>query len=238
MPHAVEQRTIQLGQTEISYTLKRSNRRRSIGLSIDDRGLTVSIPWRAPESWLHAVLQEKADWVVEKLCHWQTRKPPAQLWQDGAALPFRGETFILRVHRGLFACHPELRGTALHVFIGRDDGEREIACQVMEWYRQQALQVFEACVAHYAPMLQVQPSEVKLSDAKTQWGSCTRRGVLRFNWQLVKLPRHLIDYVVVHELAHLIEMNHSDRFWRIVERVLPDCRVRRAELRACATLVG
>jgi predicted metal-dependent hydrolase len=70
-----------------------------------------------------------------------------------------------------------------------------------------------------------------MSSATTQWGSCTARGVVRLNWQLVKMPLHLIDYVVVHELAHLVEMNHSPAFWRVVESACPDYKQCRVELR-------
>ena len=75
------------------------------------------------------------------------------------------------------------------------------------------------------------PKEIKLTSAKTQWGSCTAQGVIRLNWQLVTMPLHLIDYVVVHELAHLQEMNHSAAFWRVVEEACPDYLKVRKELR-------
>ena len=90
-----------------------------------------------------------------------------------------------------------------------------------QWYRNEALQVFRECVEHFAPLLQVSPQEIKLTAARTQWGNCTVHGVVRLNWQLVKMPLHLIDYVVVHELAHLVEMNHSPAFWRVVESACP-----------------
>src|SRR3989339_1672787 len=87
-PPAVEQRAALLAGKNISYTLKRSSKRRSIGLRIDDNGLTVSVPLRASESWLYSVLQDKAFWVVEKLDGWQSRKPQAVHWADGEVVPF------------------------------------------------------------------------------------------------------------------------------------------------------
>src|SRR5512147_1358645 len=95
LPPVVEQRNIHLSGKEICYTLKRSGYRRSIGLRIDDRGLTVSAPLRASEQWLHTVLHEKADWVVRQLDNWQAKKVPPILWAEGARIPFRGEEFIL-----------------------------------------------------------------------------------------------------------------------------------------------
>ena len=90
-PPAVEQRAALLAGKHITYTLKRSGKRRSIGLRIDDRGLTVSVPLRASEKWLSSVLQDKAHWVVEKLDGWQTCKPPVQRWQDGEQIDYLGE---------------------------------------------------------------------------------------------------------------------------------------------------
>lgn len=227
----VEQRNIHLSGKEINYTLKRSGKRRSIGLRIDERGLTVNVPLRASEKWLHSVLQDKADWVLKQLDSWQSKKIAPIFWAEGARIPFRGEEFILTLTPRSRGAVPQLHGEILHVPAGMEAEAVQIEKAVIEWYRVEALRVFGECVEHFAPLLQVAPRDVKLSAARTQWGSCTVRGVVRLNWQLVKMPLHLIDYVVVHELAHLVEMNHSAAFWRVVESACPDYKQWRAELR-------
>ncbi|HLP98433.1 MAG TPA: SprT family zinc-dependent metalloprotease [Sideroxyarcus sp.] len=232
LPPVVEQRNIHLSGKEISYTLKRSGYRRSIGLRIDDRGLTVNAPLRASEKWLHSVLHDKADWVVDKLDSWQSKKAPPIVWQEGSRIPFRGEEFVLCLMPKTRGATAQLQGELLHVPVGVEAEPAQIEKAVTVWYRKEALRVFEECVEHFAPLLQVAPCEIKLSSARTQWGSCTVRGVVRLNWQLVKMPLHLIDYVVVHELAHLVEMNHSPAFWRVVESACPDYKQCRAELRS------
>ncbi len=228
----VEQRNIHLSGKDISYTLKRSGYRRSISLRIDDRGLTVNAPLRASEKWLHSVLHDKADWVVEKLDGWQAKKATPICWAEGARIPFRGEEFVLTLTPKLRGVKPQLFGEVLHVPVGAEADAASIEKAVTLWYRTEALRVFGECVEHFAPLMNVTPQELKLSAARTQWGSCTARGVVRLNWQLVKMPLHLIDYVVVHELAHLREMNHSPAFWRIVEGACPDYKQCRAELRS------
>ncbi len=229
VPIHVEQRTLQLLDTHITYTLKRS-KRRSIGLRIDERGLTVSAPLRASEKWLHSVLLEKAEWVVGKLGSWQSKKGAAIEWRDGAPLPFRGETFVLQLTPYARAAQAQLQGEILLIPVGVEADATRIEKSVTAWYRSEAMRVFEECIAHFAPQLNVMPSALKLSSARTQWGSCTTRGVVRVNWQLVKMPLHLIDYVVVHELAHLREMNHSAAFWKVVESACPDYKQCRKEL--------
>jgi predicted metal-dependent hydrolase len=234
VPPSVEQRAALLAGKHITYTLKRSGKRRSIGLRIDDRGLTVSMPLRASEKWLHSVLQDKARWVVEKLEGWQTCIQPLIRWQDGEKIDYLGELLVLRVEQSLFAAPPARQGNELWVFVANGSQAKPIGETVSCWYKQQAEQFFMQRVAHYAPLLKVAPRLVKLSEAKTQWGSCTANGSVRLNMQLIKLPPRLIDYVVVHELAHLRELNHSAAFWRVVESVCLDYLDLRAELKAIA----
>jgi len=230
-PPAQEQRSIQLADKLVSYTLKRSSKRRSIGLQINDQGLTVSMPLRASEKWLHDVLQEKAHWVVDKLDSWQSKKAPLQRWADGEVILFRGEAFTLRVVQSLFKAPPQLTATELLIHVVDSVNEGAIKKSINLWYKCEAQRVFEECVEHFAPLMKVCPREIKLTSARTQWGSCTSGGVVRLNWQLVTMSLHLIDYVVVHELAHLLEMNHSADFWRVVESVCPDYAKVRGELR-------
>lgn len=233
-PPAVEQRAALLAGKNISYTLKRSNKRRSIGLRIDDCGLTVSVPLRASEKWLHSVLQDKALWVVEKLDGWQRRKPVEINWADGEMIFYLGELITLRVQQSLFATPAHRYGSELRVFVVNGSETVHIEQAVSRWYQHEAEQLFAERVAHYAPLLNVAPRAVKLSAAKTQWGCCTARGAVRLNMQLIKLPLRLIDYVVAHELAHLREMNHSAAFWGVVESVCPDYARLRKEIKAVA----
>jgi predicted metal-dependent hydrolase len=231
----LEQRATLLAGQHIIYTIKRSNKRRSIGLRIDDSGLTVSMPLRATEQWLDSVLQDKAAWVVEKLQGWHARQAlPPPLCVEGEPLDYLGEVLTLRVECGLFVAPAQRRGDYLHVFVNTNTHQQQIELEVGRWYQQQALQLFIARVAHYAPRMGVLPREIKLSKAKTQWGCCTAAGLVRLNVQLIKLPLHLIDYVVVHELAHLCEMNHSAAFWAVVKTAYPDYLRSRAELKAVA----
>ena len=231
-PPAIEQRAALLAGKNVPYTLKRSRRRRSIGLRIDERGLTVSVPLRVSEKWLHSVLQDKAHWVVEKLGDWQRRKPAEARWTDGETIPYLGESLTLHVVQSLFAAPPVQRSGKLFVFISHDGETAHIEQAVLHWYRQEAEQLFGRRIAHYAALLNVAPRTVRLSSAKTQWGCCTARGTVRLNERLIRLPLRLVDYVVAHELAHLREMNHSAAFWEVVESVCPDYATLRRELMA------
>ena len=231
-PPCVEQRAALLDGKHITYTLKRSNKRRSIGLNIDERGLTVSVPMRSSERWLHSVLQDKARWVVKKLDGWQQANIlPETRWADGEAIPYLGDLLSLRVVPSLFATPAHRKDKELRVFVVNGSEPACIEEAASCWYRYEAEQLFSERVAYYAPLLDVAPSAVKLSSAKTQWGCCTAKGMVRLNLQLIKMPLRLIDYVVVHELAHLREMNHSAKFWDVVEIACPEYVRLRNELK-------
>ncbi len=88
--------------------------------------------------------------------------------------------------------------------------------------RRKAAETIALRVQHYAPMLGVHPGKISIRDQKTRWGSCSSSGTLSFNWRLILAPPQVLDYVVVHELSHMRQMNHSKAFWSTVESIMPD----------------
>jgi len=231
IPPAVEQRAALLRGHNITYTLKRSKRRRSIGLRIDDEGLTVSVPLRSSDKWLHSVLQDKAHWVIQKLDDWQVSTPIAQRWIDGEEIPYLGDMLELCLVPSMFPENPERVGKQLRLYVGAKYEADTIEQAVSDWYRFQAQELFARRVTHFSSLMKVMPKKVKLSAAKTQWGSCTTKGIIHLNLQLIKLPLCLLDYVVVHELAHIREMNHSAAFWKVVSLACPEYKSLRTELK-------
>lgn len=223
--------TIRLGDEEIRYLLKRSPRRRTIGLKIDGAGLTVTIPHRVSRRELEAVLREKSPWVLDKLREAETRRLPEMSWTDGTALPYLGDELALCLVPGGVRARPALHGNRLLVALP-DPQDGALACaKVVAWYRQQALACFRSRTEIHAARLGVRVAGLALSGAATRWGSCNARGEIRLNWRLVKAPLAQVDYVIAHELAHLIEMNHSPAFWRVVEELCPGYRAQRAALK-------
>lgn len=218
-----------LGNTPINYTVTRSSRRRRITLTVDERGLRVGAPKRAGDRAIDAMLREHASWVLRKLAEWQARRPQPSLWQDGDKLMLQGQALRLTFAAGTRDIQLDHEQMVINSSLaGSPD---DIRALVTGWLRQRALQCFRDRVAHYYPLLEVAEPEVRLSNARTRWGSCHVNGRIRLNWRLIQLPLHLLDYVVVHELAHLVEMNHSPRFWQTVARQVPDYRARRTEIR-------
>lgn len=222
---------ILLGDEEVAYLLRRSPRRRTIGLRIDQSGLTVSVPTRAPQRAWETVLREKSGWVLDKLEEMRARSIPDISWRDGEFLPFLGGPIELVVGHGAPRTRPAFDDGQLLVALPDPSDTSALQTRVVQWYRREALAFFQHRVEFYARQLDVSVSRLGLSSARTRWGSCTSGGNIRLNWRLIKAPPAVIDYVVVHELAHLIELNHSPSFWKIVAQLCPDYTSLRTLLR-------
>ncbi|MDB5808603.1 MAG: hypothetical protein JWN94_725 [Betaproteobacteria bacterium] len=212
----------------IDYTLKRSTRRRSITLTVDENGLRVGAPSRASQSRVEALLIRHANWIARKLAEWNARRPPPFAWEPGAAIMTLGTPLVLTPDHSITATTRV--GDHLCVVAGAADPVA-LKEQVTAWLRETAQVWFEQRAAHFSTVLDVRMPRIRLSNAKTRWGSCHPDGRVHLNWRLIQAPPAMIDYVVVHELAHLHEANHSPRFWRRVELVMPDYKERRQALR-------
>lgn len=224
--------TLELDGEQIEFQLRRSPRRRRAVLSLCDRGLVLAVPSRMPQRAIERFLEASLPWLRRHLPHWResARFPvdalgrPSELLWLGEALtvdlrPSPGRPSLARQdERVELRCAPDLDAEAVRAVL-------------RDWLRAQALPWFRERVRLHAPLLQVAEPPLRLTDARTLWGSCTPAGVIRLNWRLMQAPPPLIDYVVVHELAHLRQPDHSAAFWSVVEQACPDHRARRRELR-------
>jgi predicted metal-dependent hydrolase len=215
----------------VSYVLHRSHGRRRISLSVDERGLRIGAPLRASMREIETVLRDHARWVMRKLSEWGEKRVPGRRWVGGEILMFFGKPLQLNITTGPNSAesvaHHE---NTLQISTQRMQPEN-IAALAHTWLRTQALTDFAVRVERFRETMAVAPVDIRLSNARTRWGSCHASGRILLNWRLIQMPARLIDYVVVHELAHLHEMNHSPRFWAVVAKEIPDYAARRREIR-------
>lgn len=210
------------------YVLHRSQGRRRISLSVDERGLRIGAPLRASMREIETVLRDHAQWVVRKLGEWGEKRVPARNWTSGETLMFQGQPLELRVTTG---ADTVLRDERTLLIAARRAQPDNIAALARAWLRSEAHIDYAARVARFRLAMAAPDVDVRLSNARTRWGSCHASGRILLNWRLIQMPARLIDYVVVHELAHLREMNHSSRFWAVVATQIPDYAARRREIR-------
>ena len=219
----------------VAYHFQRS-RRRTLGLSIGPAGVSVRAPHSAPWAEVERFLQSKTNWVLAKLreLHGRRAQTPAEpVWAEGGRIAYLGRELTLTLdpeHR-FQGAGAAVDGDRLLVALPSRASADALRHAVHAWLMREAECLFRRRLDHYAPQLGVRYTRLGLSSAGTRWGSARADGAIRLNWRLVHLPPSLVDYVVVHELSHLREMNHSPAFWRVVESVLPDQAERRRELR-------
>ncbi|MDR1529301.1 MAG: M48 family metallopeptidase [Burkholderiales bacterium] len=222
-------RATDVNGTPFTYRLCRS-RRRSLSISIDGQGVLVRVPQRLALYEIETALRERAQWIFHSLDWWQRhhRDLADPGWCDGATIFYRGNPLALcvRMARREKITH-DLLGLSIMM---AHASEAAVAYAVHRWWWREAERILFPQVYLEAAKLDRHPAKVALSDARTQWGSCNARGVIRINWRLILLPPQLAVDVIAHEVAHLCELNHSRRFWTLVEKLRPDIRQRNTQL--------
>jgi predicted metal-dependent hydrolase len=244
----------------VGYAFARA-RRRSIGMSVGPEGLAVRAPRWVSLREVEEALQERAAWIVRHLQTQQQRalerRAKRLVWGEGTVVPYLGHAFVIALDEASKA--PRLDTESLFESCGSgalgggaaasgswagsmpawrlvlplpsDASAITIRTHAQRWLQAQARVMFEERIAHFAPTLRVSVTRLTLGSARTRWGSAGADGSVRLNWRLVHQSLSCIDYVVVHELAHLRHMNHGKAFWRLVESVLPDWRAARDALK-------
>lgn len=211
-------------------------RRHTIGIRVDATGLAVSAPPRAPWREIEAFLREKQRWIVSKIDEWAAAGRPRPLFgQTGEKLPLSGDDVTLDVREGRRAV--TLDGARLLLELPEPHRRAAVRELLVRWLKLRTLETLAPRAAHYAARLRLQAPAVAISNARTQWGVCAENGRVRLSWRLAHLEPRLADYVVAHEVAHLVELNHSRRFWALVESLYPDWRAAREAIERAAAKI-
>ncbi len=215
-----------------AYALVRSRRRRTLCLQINPSGaMRLLVPATTRQADIEAFLKAKAPWI-ERTLRRLNEAPRAPAFADGLSLRYLDETMRLRLDYRPGA--PEVRrdGDLLCV-AAADEGQARGALEF--WYREASRHHALARIIHYAPLVGKAPKRIRIAGQKTRWGSCSPRGTISLNWRLMLVPADLFDYVIAHELCHLVAPHHRAPFWREMGRVMPDYEVRRLRLREIGT---
>ena len=206
----------------IDYDLIRS-RRKTVAIHIRDCHVIVRAPLRYPVREINRFVESKNAWIKKHLSVQQERASQARDFKldYGSDILYLGHTYKIASEEGVqgtFYCPSGLN-------------EEQIKKKLILFYKERAGEIIPELIASFAPRLFVKPANVRIGSAKRSWGSCTSSGRLTFSWRIMMASPEAIEYLVVHELAHLKQLNHSEKFWDVVASVLPDWKERRKELR-------
>lgn len=222
-------RTIQFGSRSVEYSIHRSSRARRLSLRLDPRlGLVFVVPqrWRTDALDFDALLRERSAWVfrtLDRVARLQHNAPKLTL-TDGSTFRLLGKELTLRVLRvEKKRTVVKMVGNELLVQASTTNPDH-IHAALTAWFRYAAGRIIPERVEQLNAPLGFRFKNVIVRDQKSRWGSCSRRGTLSFNWRLLLVPPSVMDYLIFHELAHVQEMNHSIRFWRLVQKLCPTFR--------------
>jgi predicted metal-dependent hydrolase len=228
-PAAAKTRHLLIGGRIVDYRLKSGAKR--LTMTIDERGLRIGAPLRLSLLEIESFVQEHGEWVLKKLAELAHAAQPRHVAvRDGTRLPLLDGEAQVRVLPG--ANRVRWIGDQL-VLEARADAD--LGLLATRGLHKRALAHFAERLAHFCDRLGLATPKLSLSSAHTRWGSCSKHGGIRINWRLIHLPVDLGDYVVAHEVAHLLEMNHSKRFWSVVGSIYPDWKTARVELKQRTT---
>jgi len=211
----------------LNYTLTRSARK-SVGIYIRNGIVEVRAPLKCPKSDIDKIVASKEKWITDKLAIYHEREESKKAFalNYGSQIYFCGKLHSIVARAGSRA---GFDGECFYMPPNLTPEQIKQTC--INAYRKLAKIRFTNAIVDYAPKLGVLPTAIKINGAKTRWGSCSSKKSLNFSWRLVMADDDVIDYVVVHELAHILQMNHSVKFWAVVESVLPDYKKRQAKLK-------
>ncbi len=231
----------------IEYTLVRRPRRRSLTITVSpENQVRVLAPGFLSENKIEAFVRRKSPWILKQIEKNSGRpKPALRGYKSGEIFSFLGKELSLEIQtapegdkQGSIAC-PLLEApeksfliVAVPEKLQGEERRSHIAWRIEDWYRSTAVKIFNQRVAHYQDFLGPKPQSVRVREFRSQWGSASRQGHLKFNWRLLMAPLEVVDYVVVHELTHLEHLNHSPLFWTRVGQIFPDYKARRHWLTA------
>lgn len=215
--------------------LKRSSRRRTLEIIIRRGEVHLMLPRFVSEREGMAFLRRKRSWILETLDKQRERAAEVVVkrYTEGECFDFLGQSCPLK----LFTARRntvELVNGSFWVGIVRRPGQQpaEVVQKVLwQWYRKQAKRILTDKTDALVRRIGRSYQGVRLRRTKTKWGHCTAEGVIQYNWQIMAAPESVIDYLVAHEVSHLVHLNHGPRFWRHVERLMPDYRAQRQWLR-------
>ena len=228
-------------EVALEYELVYS-RRKTIGIYVyPGQRVVVKAPNRVPKREIESFVLSRLDWICAKQEEMAEIPLPTELtFQDKEIHYFLGEPYELRITRHTRNSVFKVKDSLV---VGLKNGfdQQEVKKQLTQWYRKQAEQIFMERMQTQFPIFAevgcIFPN-LKVRKMKSRWGSCSYEGEVTLSLELIRFPVHLIDYVIVHEFCHLLEFNHSPRFYQLMETAMPDWKPRKQELEALSRKFG
>ena len=229
---------LQIGETNISYTIRYSTRSKRSRIVVTPQSVEVVAPVNTPEEKINIFVNSKKHWLLKAFTQTHLKYPPKapQSYVNGAQIMYQGDYFKLQIEstdvKTTIISHPNCFHIQVPQNLNEDEKEVEVKQALIDWKREKVYFDILKFAQIYAGKLNVQPKSIKLSQQKRAWGTCSSKGSIRINWRLADAPLSVLEYVVAHEVTHLLHHNHSKEFWQALGNLMPDYQQRKDDLKA------
>jgi len=228
--------TINIASNTYTYTLLRQPRKTIQLAFIAPDQLLVKAPAQVKETFIRELLTKKAAWIAKQR-QLAEQKPSTNVLKDGSTLYFKGKALSLKIEVSLKKPAIHLTDDHIHVNLYHTYHSDDLKALLLAWYRQQATIDLKQRTSFWSSKLSVTIHKITLKDQKTRWGSCSSLGNINYNWRIIMAPEETIDYLVIHEVAHRIFLDHSSDFWQLVEKHAPAYRSHKSWLKENGALL-
>ena len=209
-------------------------KRRTLKITINRNGdIEVKAPKNLPLSEITSFIQSKEKWIIKHQTEIKGRLSANNDIVNIEKILILGNRYNINYVEGLREIKQENNCVFIPLKYESKKGQ-----YIAKWLKNKAIEIIENRVLYFSANYKISFNSIALINAKTRWGTCSSSGAIAFNWRLIMLPPRLIDYVIIHELMHILEANHSQKFWKLVETVMPDYKKRKEDLKKCSFILN
>ena len=224
---------VRIGNVSLEMLVERTKRKRTISLQIKDNKLSIKAPRSVSKKTLDDLIRRKQHWIKQKaILNFEEQNLKNREFIDDEKFYFRGNEYRLSLILGIKET-VEIEGGLLRVSYVDDKsrGRSTIKRLLEEWYIKESTKILRARTEELAQQMRVQPCGITVKNYNSKWGSCTANNKISYNWRIIMAPDYIVDYLIIHELSHIIEPNHSKNFWYQVGSYCKDFQEKRKWLR-------
>ena len=224
---------VEFGNLDLEVQIERTNRKRTISLQVKDNKLIVKAPRTASRQSLDDLIQRKQSWIKKRaILNVEERKLRNRKFIDNEKFYFKGNEYRLAL---IFGGKEEVKiSEGFLIVTCKDDramGSKEVKTFIEDWYVRESTKILNTRTYEFAKKMKVEPSAITVKNYASKWGSCTASNKISYNWRIIMAPDCIVDYLIIHELCHIIEHNHSKNFWYQVGKYCEDFKKKRKWLR-------
>ena len=225
--------TFDIGDFGLEIYIERSKRRKTISLQVKDNKLFIKAPGSVSKKSLDELIKRKQSWIKKRaILNFEEQSLRNREFIDNEKFYFRGNEYRLSLNLGRKEAVKIAGGFLLVTYIDDRSIDRNAIKRLLEnWYVRESSKILNARTEELARQMKVQPSGITVKNYNSKWGSCTAKNKISYNWRIVMAPDCIIDYLIIHELSHIIELNHSKNFWQHVGNYCDDFQIKRKWLR-------